>query len=180
MCPWPFISTALDLSRPRRVFPGRCYDPIPKSANGGSLGSILSLVFLGGAAGKFACGWLGAHVGVLRTVILTESGTALGIFAVLFLPLLPCVLMLPLLGLMLNGTSSVLYGTVPELTPPHHRTERAFALFYTGTIGSGAISPVLYGMLGDVVGADRAVAATALVALMILPFAFALAPRLHR
>ena len=85
------------------------------------------------------------------------------------------LVLLPLLGLMLNGTSSVLYGTVPELTPPD-RTERAFALFYTGTIGSGAISPVLYGFLGDAVGASWAIAATAIVALAIFPLAFALAP----
>ncbi len=42
-------------------------------------------------------------------------------------------------------------GTVPELAPPG-RAERAFAVFYTGTIGSGAIAPVLYGILGDAAG----------------------------
>ncbi len=91
--------------------------------------------------------------------------------------LAPLFVLLPVLGLMLNGTSSVLYGTVPELTPTD-RTERAFALFYTGTIGSGAISPVLFGVLGDWVGAQWATAATAFVALAVYPLAFALAPRL--
>ena len=148
-----------------------------KGASLPTIGLALALVFIGGAAGKFACGWLGARIGVLRTVLLTEGGTALGIFAVLFLPLLACLLVLPLLGIMLNGTSSVLYGTVPELSPPHRR-ERAFALFYTGTIGSGAVSPVLYGMLGDVTGVNWATAATAMVALATFPLAFALAPHL--
>ncbi len=146
-----------------------------KGASFPLVGVALALVFLGGAAGKFICGWLGARVGVLRTVLVTEGATALGIFAVLLLPLMPVLLLLPMLGLMLNGTSSVLYGTVPELTPPD-RAERAFALFYTGTIGSGAISPVVYGVLGDVAGASWAVAATAIVALAIFPLAFALAP----
>ncbi len=146
-----------------------------KGASVPTVGIALALVFLGGAAGKFTCGWLGARVGVIRTVLATEGGTAACIFAVLLLPLTPCLLLLPVLGVMLNGTSSVLYGTVPDLTPPE-RTERAFALFYTGTIGSGAISPVLYGILGDAVGANGAVAATALVALAIFPLAFALAP----
>jgi MFS transporter, FSR family, fosmidomycin resistance protein len=146
-----------------------------KGASLPTVGIALAMVFLGGAAGKFTCGWLGARVGVLRTVLVTEGGTAAAIFAVLLLPLIPSLVLLPLLGVMLNGTSSVLYGTVPELAPPD-RTERAFALFYTGTIGSGAISPVLYGVLGDAVGADWAVAATAMVALAIFPFAFALAP----
>ncbi len=146
-----------------------------KGASLPMVGVALALVFLGGAAGKFACGWLGARVGVLRTVLITEGGTAACIFSVLVLSLVPTLLLLPVLGLMLNGTSSVLYGTVPELTSPD-RTERAFALFYTGTIGSGAISPVLYGILGDAVGATWATAATAIVALTIFPLAFALAP----
>ena len=146
-----------------------------KGASMPTVGVALAMVFLGGAAGKFACGWLGARVGVLRTVLITEGGTAACIFAILFLPLIPALVLLPMLGVMLNGTSSVLYGTVPDLTPAD-RTERAFALFYTGTIGSGAISPVLYGILGDAVGANWAIAATAFVALAIFPLAFALGP----
>jgi FSR family fosmidomycin resistance protein-like MFS transporter len=140
-------------------------------------GFALALVFVGGAAGKFTCGWLGARVGMLRTVLLTEGGTAVLILAVLALPLTPAIMVLPLLGVMLNGTSSVLYGTVPELTPPH-RTERAFALFYTGTIGSGAIAPVLYGLLGDALGPTMATVATAATALAICPLALALVPHL--
>lgn len=154
--------------------------PFLLQAKGASLpmvGLALSLVFLGGAAGKFACGWLGARAGLLRTVLLTEGGTAAGIAAVLVLPLVPAMLLLPVLGVMLNGTSSVLYGTVPELAPPH-RVERAFALFYTGVIGSGAVSPVAYGLLGDAVGPAWATAATAATALATVPLAFALAPRL--
>ncbi|QOZ22521.1 MFS transporter [Bradyrhizobium sp. CCBAU 51753] len=148
---------------------------------GGSLpinGLALALVFIGGAAGKFTCGWLGERVGTLRTVLLTEGGTAALIIAVLALPLVPAIVLLPLLGVMLNGTSSVLYGTVPELTPPH-RTERAFALFYTGTIGSGAVAPVLYGVLGDALGPVLATVATALTALVICPLAVALARHLR-
>jgi MFS transporter, FSR family, fosmidomycin resistance protein len=141
-------------------------------------GFALALVFIGGAAGKFTCGWLGARIGTLRTVLFTEGGTAALILAVLVLPLTPAILLLPLLGVMLNGTSSVLYGTVPELTPPH-LTERAFALFYTGTIGSGAIAPVLYGLLGDALGPTMATAATAATAIAICPLALALATHLH-
>ncbi len=148
-----------------------------KGASMPMVGVALAMVFLGGAAGKFVCGWFGARAGVLLTVLATEGGTAACIMGVLALPLVPVLVLLPVLGLMLNGTSSVLYGTVPDLTPPD-RAERAFALFYTGTIGSGAISPVLYGLLGDWVGAHWATAATAIVALAIYPLAFALAPHL--
>ena len=137
-------------------------------------GFALALVFVGGAAGKFACGWLGERMGTTRTVLVTEGATAVLILGVLSLPLMPAIALLPLLGVMLNGTSSVLYGTVPELTPSH-KTERAFALFYTGTIGAGALAPVLYGVLGDALGAAIATAATAATALVICPLALALA-----
>lgn len=141
------------------------------------IGQALALVFIGGAAGKFACGWLGARFGVLATVLLTEAGTAAAILSVLVLPLVGILIVLPVLGVMLNGTSSVLYGTVPELTAAD-RTERGFAIFYTGTIGAGALAPILYGFLGDAAGAHAATIATAITAAAILPLAVALAPRL--
>jgi FSR family fosmidomycin resistance protein-like MFS transporter len=148
-----------------------------KGASLAMIGASLALVFIGGAAGKFVCGWLGARLGVIGTVLATESGTAACILVVLAAPLATCMLLLPLLGVMLNGTSSVLYGTVPDLTLPH-RTEHAFAVFYTGTIGSGAIAPVIYGVLGDAIGAVGATIATAVTAVLILPLAIALSPYL--
>ena len=141
------------------------------------VGAGLALVFVGGAAGKFACGWLAGRIGVLRTVLLTEAGTALAILALLWLGLWPALALLPVLGVVLNGTSSALYGTVPELAPPGG-VARAFALFYTGTIGSGAVAPVLYGALGDRVGMGWALAAAAGTALATVPLAVLLAPRL--
>ncbi len=125
----------------------------------------------------FMGGWLGERLGVLRTVMFTEGGTALGILAVLVLPLAPTMIMLPLLGVLLNGTSSVLYGTVPELAPSG-QSERAFALFYTGAIGSGALAPILYGLLSDGFGPIVATVATAITAAAICPMAFRLARHL--
>jgi FSR family fosmidomycin resistance protein-like MFS transporter len=156
--------------------------PFLLQAKGASLptnGLALSLVFIGGAAGKFICGWLGERMGVLQTTLLTEGGTAVCILAVLMLPLAPTMMILPLLGVMLNGTSSVLYGTVPELAPGG-QSERAFALFYTGAIGSGAIAPILYGFIGDGFGPVVATVATSVTAAAICPMAFALAPHLQQ
>src|SRR6201996_2137481 len=150
---------------------------IGKGATLPTRGFALALVFIGGAAGKFACGWLGERVGTKRTVFFTEIATAFLIIGVLVLPLVPAIVLLPVLGVMLNGTSSVLYGTVPELTPPH-RTERAFALFYTGSIGAGAGAPVLYGLVGDGFGPTTATAATAITALLICPVMIALSGHL--
>lgn len=154
--------------------------PFLLKAKGASLttvGLALSLVFIGGALGKAVCGWLGARLGLLATVAATEVGTAAAILAVLVLPLAASLALLPLLGVMLNGTSSVLYGTVPEVVTTQ-RIERAFALFYTGTIGSGALAPMLYGRLGDATGPAWAVVAAALTALAVVPLMFLLSPRL--
>jgi MFS family permease len=148
-----------------------------KGASLTTVGWALSLVFIGGAFGKAACGWLGAHLGLLATVVATEVGTAVTILIVLALPLAPGLAVLPLLGVMLNGTSSVLYGTVPELVTTK-QLERAFALFYTGTVGSGALAPVFYGRLGDAVGPVWATVAAALTALAVVPLMLLLSPRL--
>ena len=142
-----------------------------------TIGLALSLIFIGGALGKAVCGWLGARLGLLATVITTEVGTAAAILAVLALPLAPSLAVLPVLGVVLNGTSSVLYGTVPELVPAS-RIERAFALFYTGVLGSSALAPVLYGRLGDAAGPVWATVAAALTALAVVPLMVLLSPRL--
>src|SRR3954454_21623930 len=155
--------------------------PFLLQAKGASLttvGLALSLVFVGGAVGKAACGWLGARLGLVATVIATELGTAAAISAVLVLPLAPGLALLPPLGAMLNGTSSVLYGTVPELVAAG-RIEHAFALFYTGVLGSSALAPVLYGRLGDAAGPVWATGAAAVTALGVVPLVLWLAPRLR-
>lgn len=151
-----------------------------KGANLATIGVALSLVFAGGAFGKAACGWLGARLGVTPTVLITETGTAIAILAAIALPLAPTLMVLPVLGIMLNGTSSVLYGTVPELAPGG-KIEHAFAIFYTCTLGSSALAmPLLYGRLGDLVGPDWAATAAAATAFAVVPFMLALSPHIRR
>jgi MFS family permease len=133
-----------------------------------TIGLALTLVFLGGAFGKLACAWIGARIGVVATVWVTEGFTALGILALLPLPLEFALVLLPAIGVALNGTSSVLYGSVPRMVAPEART-RAFSIFYTGTIGSGAIAPVCYGLVGDALGVPLALMVVAALVLVTLP-----------
>jgi predicted MFS family arabinose efflux permease len=154
--------------------------PFLLGAKGASLqgvGLALTLVFAGGACGKLVCAFLGARIGVFATVVLTETATALGIVALLPLPLEACYALLPLIGVALNGTSSVLYGSVPAMVAPERRA-RAFSIFYTGTIGAGALAPVVYGFLGDLLGVQTTLAVLACVVLITVPLAFALRPAL--
>jgi MFS family permease len=146
-----------------------------KGASIPTIGIALTLVFAGGAVGKLVCAFIGARLGVIATVWLTEGLTTATIVALLPLPLEAALLLLPVVGIALNGTSSVLYGSVPELVEQSRRT-RAFGIFYTGTIGAGAVAPALYGLIGDVFGVSAALVIVASTALVTLPLAAALRP----
>lgn len=149
-----------------------------KGAGSAGIGLALMLLFVGGAFGKLVCGYLGARIGMMKTVWFTESATALLILLMLFLPLAAMMALLPLLGLVLNGTSSVLYGVVPELAGAGRR-DQAFALFYTGTIGGGALAPVVFGRLGDGAGITAAVIGLAALLLLTLPLSWWVERQLH-
>jgi MFS family permease len=150
-----------------------------KGASLPTVGLALTLVFAGGAAGKLVCAFIGARIGAIATVWLTEGLTAVVIVALLPLPLEAALVLLPLIGIALNGTSSVLYGSVPDLVTPEWRA-RAFSIFYTGTIGSGAIAPVLYGFVGDLLGVQAVLLVVAGVVTLTLPLSLALRPALAR
>lgn len=142
-----------------------------KGAGTAGIGLALTLLFVGGAFGKLLCGYLGARIGMMKTVWITETSTALLIVAAVYLPLTGLMVMLPVLGLVLNGTSSVLYGAVPDLAGAGKR-DQAFALFYTGTIGGGALAPVVFGGVGDALGVPMAVMVLAGMLLLTLPLAW--------
>jgi FSR family fosmidomycin resistance protein-like MFS transporter len=146
-----------------------------KGADLPTIGLALSLLFAGGAAGKLAMGWLGARLGVVLSVVLTEAGTTALILLLLPLSLTPALALLPIVGLMLNGTSSVLYGTIPEFVTVERRTH-AFAVFYTGGSVAGATSPFLFGLLGDAIGLQPALVGVGMLALLTVPLVWALRP----
>jgi MFS family permease len=127
--------------------------------------------------GKLVCAFVGARIGAVATVWLTEGLTAVGIVALLPLALAPALVLLPLIGIALNGTSSVLYGSVPDLVEPSRRA-RALSVFYTGTIGTGALAPILYGVAGDALGVPTALIVVAAIVLLTLPLSLVLKPAL--
>jgi FSR family fosmidomycin resistance protein-like MFS transporter len=155
--------------------------PFLLHARGGheaTVGVGLALLFAGGAFGKASCGWLGERLGVVWSVIVTETATALLMLATLTLPLVPLLVVLPLLGVVLNGTSSILYGTVPELARKGDLSP-AFALFYTGVIGAGGLAPIVYGVIADHSSRTVGVIAAALTAAAIIPLVLGLRPFLR-
>jgi MFS family permease len=152
---------------------------VAKGATVASVGFGLSLVFIGGAAGKLVCGLLAERVGILRTVIVTELATGLLVMAVIVAPLGWAMALLVPLGVALNGTSSVLYGTVAEFVRDD-RQGRSFGLFYTLGSASGATAPFVFGLIGDFAGVPASLSLIAVLALATVPFALLLVPHIAK
>lgn len=150
-----------------------------KGGHDATIGMGLAMVFAGGAFGKASCGWLGQRLGVVTSVILTEAATAILMVMTLMLPLGPAFVILPFLGIVLNGTSSVIYGTVPELSPKGE-LGRAFAIFYSGVTAAGGLSPIMYGAIADHSNRTIGVVTAALTAAAIIPMVLALRPVLRK
>ncbi|MDP6442269.1 MAG: MFS transporter [Pirellulaceae bacterium] len=131
-------------------------------------GMALGLLFAGGAAGKFLCGWSAQRFGAVATVWFTETLTCVGIVALLYIPNTAMIFLLPVLGAALNGTSSVLYGAVADFVSPD-RQARAFGVFYTIVIAASAAAPAMAGALSDATTLSTATYAVAGVALLTLP-----------
>jgi MFS transporter, FSR family, fosmidomycin resistance protein len=141
---------------------------IAKGLSVAGVGGALALVFAGGAMGKFVCGVVAERVGIVRTVVLTEAATSVGIIAILAAPLPVAMLLLVPLGVALNGTSSVLYATVADLVTAERRS-RGYGLYYTLTIAASAVGPTFYGFIGDAVGAPATLSLIAVVVLTTIP-----------
>ncbi len=155
--------------------------PFLLRAKGGhetAIGIGLAVLFAGGAFGKASCGWLGQRFGVVPSVILTEAATAILMVTTLVSPLGATFVILPLLGIVLNGTSSVIYGTVPELARAG-QLGRAFAIFYSGVTAAGGLAPILYGAIADHSSRTVGIVAAALTAAAIVPMVLVLRPLLR-
>ncbi|HEY3066452.1 MAG TPA: MFS transporter [Methylomirabilota bacterium] len=148
---------------------------IAKGLSVAGVGGALALVFAGGAIGKFVCGVIAERVGVIRTVVVTEAVTAIGILAIVAAPLPVALAVLPALGVALNGTSSVLYATVADLVAPARRS-RAYGLYYTLSIGASAVAPSIYGVVSDAFGVTATLTVTGVLVLVTIPLCLALRP----
>jgi MFS-type transporter involved in bile tolerance (Atg22 family) len=128
-------------------------------------------------AGKLACGLIAERLGIVRMIVITEVATGLGILATLALPGIGVMLLLPLLGVVLQGTSSVLYATIGDLVDKD-RLPRAFGFFYTLGSLCGIAAPLGYGLLGDLSGVETAIATVGVAVLLAVPLSGLLRPAL--
>src|SRR5690349_10087039 len=128
------------------------------------------LILVGGMAGKLACGFLAERLGIVRMIIITEVATGCGLLATLVLPATASFLLLPLIGVVLNGTSSVLYATIGDFVDKD-RLARAFGFFYTVGSLCGIAAPLGYGLIGDLYGVETSMAIIGMAIFLTVPLA---------
>ncbi len=126
------------------------------------------LTLAGGIFGKLGCGFLADRIGGRKSLIVVQCLTALGIVAVLLSPNLIAFLVLPLLGVVLQGSSTVTYGSVSDLVH-RDRQSRGFAFIYSVSSAAGITGPIVFGTIGDQFGLAPAMLAMACAVLLTLP-----------
>ena len=137
--------------------------------------TLIMLLFLlaGGATGKYLFGWLGDRFGPIQLIWGTKGLTAALLVVASATPTLAMAPLMFVLGIGLNGTSSVLYSTVSRFVPARTRP-RAYGYYYTVTETGGTIAPIIYGRVADLLNIRLAVVVMSAVTALILPASLAL------
>ena len=140
---------------------------------------MLFLLFAGGASGKYVCGWLDEKVGTIPLIWLTKGITTVLLISTLIAPTISLWPLALIIGVGLNGTSSVLYATVAKFIPVQRRA-RYYGYFYTtneiGTVGA----PLSYGFIADQIGLKMSVLIMGVVTSLILPASLTLSKHLKQ
>lgn len=116
------------------------------SASHAAGGVVLTLV--GGTAGKLAGGLLAARIGDRYSFFVVQWLTVMGLLGVLFLPLQAVFISLPLVGIFVQGSSTVCYGAVADYAG-ENRSSRAYSIIYTLSSGASVAGPFFLGVLAD-------------------------------
>ena len=139
-----------------------------KDMGPGQISAMLFLLFGGGAFGKFVCGWLGDRMDTISLIWATKGLTALLLVATLATPVLLMAPVMVLIGIGLNGTSSVLYATVADLVPPGRRA-RFYGFFYTTNEIGTVAAPLAYGLVADIFSLSTTMIVMGVATAAILP-----------
>lgn len=130
---------------------------------GEGLASIAVVLALsGGMVGKFCCGFLAARFGDRKTFLLLQVLSVAGLLLLTVLPAMLTLIFLPLLGLAVQGTSTVTYGSVSEFIDSN-RQSRGYALIYTLANASSVVGPFIFGFIADQQGLDLSLIVLALI-----------------
>ena len=101
--------------------------------------------------GKFVSGLLAVRFGDLTAFRILQLLTVTGVLLMTALPIVPTLVLLPLIGTAVQGSSTVTYGAVSDFIQ-RGRQSRGYALIYTLSSLSAVIGPLVFGALADLYG----------------------------
>ena len=129
---------------------------------------MLTFLLAGGALGKFLCGWLDDRYGSMFLIWATKFITAVLLVYTLFVPSALLIPLMFVLGIGLNGTSSVLYSLVSLFIPSKNRSV-GYGYYYTITESGGTLAPILFGIVADIFNIRKTIMLMGFSTLVILP-----------
>ena len=104
--------------------------------------------------------------------------TILGLIGVLFLPLQAIFLLLPLVGVFVQGSSTVCYGAVADYVD-ERKTTRAYAIIYTLSSAASVAGPLFLGVLADRVHIEAVLWSLLVVTAATLLFGTSFSPKIR-
>jgi MFS family permease len=116
-----------------------------------SLAVVLALS--GGMVGKLISGYLAVRYGDRNAFRILQLVTISGLMLLAILPSLPILLLLPLIGVAVQGSTTVTYGALSDFIR-RDRQSRGFAIIYTLSSLSAVVGPVTFGWLADLYGVE--------------------------
>jgi len=126
---------------------------IERGAPLGLAGLAVVLTLAGGVVGKFCCGFLARRMGIVPSLVLVEVLTVASILAVVAAPIETAYLLLPLLGVFLQGSSSITYATVADIFDGA-RQARGFSLIYTTSTIAAIVAALAFGLISETFGLE--------------------------
>lgn len=127
-------------------------------------------ILIGGTFGKAVCGTLADRIGIRKAFTILQVLTALGL--ILLITLSSAVLafiLLPFLGIVVQGSSSITYVKVADYVHPD-RVARGYSMIYATTSLVAFCGPVGMGILADIYGINLPITILASVAILsIIP-----------
>ena len=152
---------------------------IEKQVSTGLVAFAVVATLSGGICGKFVGGLLAARIGMIRSIVLFEMLTAIGIMLVFYTPGNFSFFLLPLVGVFLQGSSSITYGTVSNLVSTEHQS-RGFSIIYTIANSASFVGSAIFGLITDYFGFKFMMIVMATLVLVTLPLCYPLKSALER
>jgi len=150
---------------------------LDKGVSEGVATGAVVIALAGGMVGKFGCGYLAAKLGDRRAFIVVQVLTVFGLVALDLLPAMLALALLPLIGLVVQGSSTITYGSVADFIEPT-RQSRGYALIYTLATASSVSGALILGAIADYAGLSVSLWVLALLAVITVPLGGVLAGRI--